>query len=153
MKYVPSLHTPSRDPTNKPTQDPSTKKITDYFSFYCLESSVINNSLHSNIRAAYLFYYATETALAPKVSRSDLRERLNALINDALILAKKFKFDVFNALTLMDNGLFLEQQKFGAGDGQLHYYLFNYNANPIAGGVDAKNNITEEGSGVGVVML
>lgn len=91
--------------------------------------------------------------MSPKISRTDLKERLNALINDALILAKKFKFDVFNALTLMDNSLFLEQQKFGAGDGQLHYYLFNYNANPIAGGVDAKNNISEEGSGVGVVML
>ena len=74
-------------------------------------------------------------------------------MNDALILAKKFKFDVFNALTLMDNNLFLEQQKFGAGDGQLHYYLYNYNANPIAGGVDEKNRVSEGGSGVGVVML
>lgn len=53
----------------------------------------------------------------------------------------------------MDNPLFLEQQKFGGGDGQLHYYLFNYNANPIAGGVDARNNVDENGSGVGVVML
>lgn len=68
-------------------------------------------------------------------------------------MAKKYNFDVFNALTLLDNSLFLEQQKFGAGDGQLHYYLFNYNANSIAGGVDHKNSIDEEGSGIGVVML
>lgn len=74
-------------------------------------------------------------------------------MNDALILAKKQKFDVFNALTLMDNCLFLEEQKFGAGDGQLHYYLYNYLANPIAGGVDAKNRIDENCSGVGVMML
>ncbi|TVY75863.1 Glycylpeptide N-tetradecanoyltransferase [Lachnellula suecica] len=134
-------------------EDPETKKITDYFSFYCLESSVINNEKHNNIRAAYMFYYATETALTPSASRDALKVRLNALVNDALILAKKFKFDVFNALTLMDNSLFLLEQKFGAGDGQLHYYLFNYNANPIAGGVDHKNSIDEEGSGVGVVML
>jgi len=72
---------------------------------------------------------------------------------DALILAKKNKFDVFNALTLLDNALFLEQQKFGAGDGQLHYYLYNYKANPIAGGVNKKNEIDEHGSGIGVVML
>ncbi|TVY16767.1 Glycylpeptide N-tetradecanoyltransferase [Lachnellula arida] len=134
-------------------EDPTTKKLTDYFSFYCLESSIINNEKHSNIRAAYLYYYASEIALDPASSRSDLKTRLNALINDALILAKKYKFDVFNALTLLDNGLFLEQQKFGAGDGQLHYYLFNYNANPIAGGVDQKNLIDDGGSGVGVVML
>ena len=50
--------------------------------------------------------------------------------------------------------MFLEQQKFGPGDGQLHYYLYNYRTAPIAGGVDAKNNIDEKtGSGVGVVML
>jgi glycylpeptide N-tetradecanoyltransferase len=83
-----------------------------------------------------------------------LKERLNALINDALILAKKLKFDVFNALTLLDNTLFVEQQKFGPGDGQLHYYLYNYKANPIAGGVDQRNNVDERGgSGIGVVML
>lgn len=53
----------------------------------------------------------------------------------------------------MDNTLFLEQQKFGAGDGQLHYYLYNYKANNIAGGVDKMNRIHDGGSGVGVVML
>lgn len=50
----------------------------------------------------------------------------------------------------MDNGLFLEEQKFGPGDGQLHYYLFNYKANPIAGGVDKRNRLdTENLSGIG----
>lgn len=75
-------------------------------------------------------------------------------MKDALILAKRYKFDVFNALTLMDNALFLEEQKFGGGDGQLHYYLYNYKANPIAGGVDRRNQIDDKNcSGVGVVML
>ncbi|KAK2623617.1 hypothetical protein QTJ16_006798 [Diplocarpon rosae] len=135
-------------------EDATTRQVTDFFSFYILESSVINNSHHKNVRAAYLFYYATEHALSPQYSRADLKARLNELMHDALILAKKFKFDVFNALTLLDNTLFLQDQKFGAGDGQLHYYLYNYNMNPIAGGVDAKNNIDEQGgSGVGVVML
>lgn len=92
--------------------------------------------------------------MKPDASRKAVKDRLNELMYDALILAKKNKFDVFNALTLMENNLFLEQQKFGAGDGQLHYYLYNYNAHPVAGGVDAKNIIDEKGcSGMGMVML
>jgi glycylpeptide N-tetradecanoyltransferase len=130
------------------------KKITDFFSFYCLESSVLRESKHKVVRAAYLFYYATEVGLADKVDRDALKTRLNALMSDALVLCKRNKFDVFNALSLMDNGLFLEEQKFGAGDGQLHYYLFNYRANAIAGGVDKKNRIDDQSlSGVGFVML
>jgi len=79
---------------------------------------------------------------------------MNDLMHDALILSKRYKFDVFNALSLMDNGLFLEDQKFGGGDGQLHYYLFNYRAHPIAGGVDGKNQLDEKNlSGIGLVML
>lgn len=124
------------------------------FSFYCLESSVIGNPKHQVVRAAYMFYYASTAAFAEPFDKAALKTRLNALVGDALILAKRYKFDVFNALSLMDNGLFLEQQKFGPGDGQLHYYLFNYRANPIAGGVDKRNRLDEDTlSGVGVVML
>jgi len=126
--------------------------ITDMFSFYALESSVIGNKKHEVIRAAYLFYYATETAFTG--SKKDLKVRLNGLINDALILAKKYDFDVFNALTLLDNVHFLQEQKFGAGDGQLHYYLFNWRTPFIRGGIDDKGAIDEKnGSGVGMVML
>lgn len=75
-------------------------------------------------------------------------------MGDALILAKKADFDVFNALSLMDNALFLADQKFGPGDGQLNYYLFNYRANPIRGGIDANNQADEDAlSGIGFVML
>lgn len=127
-------------------------KITDMFSFYALESSVIGNRKHQLIRAAYMFYYATETVFTG--TKKEFKTRLNLLINDALILAKKFNFDVFNALTLMDNTLFLQEQKFGAGDGQLHYYLFNWRTPHILGGIDEKNNLDEKnGSGIGVVML
>ncbi|KAI1078948.1 peptide N-myristoyl transferase [Whalleya microplaca] len=130
------------------------KKITDFISFYCLESSVINHPKHSNIRAAYLFYYATETGLATPVDKDALKTRLNALVSDSLVYCKQYNFDVYNALSLMDNGLFLEEQKFGPGDGQLHYYLFNYRANPIAGGVDKRNRLdTENLSGVGKTQI
>lgn len=100
-----------------------------------------------------MFYYGSEVGLTTPFDKAALKTRLNELIHDALILAKRFKFDVFNALSLMDNALFLEQQKFGAGDGQLHYYLFNYRLNPIAGGVDRKNQLDEKSlSGIGTVM-
>ena len=33
---------------------------------------------------------------------------------------------MFNALDLMDNKTVLEELKFGVGDGNLHYYLYNY---------------------------
>jgi len=33
---------------------------------------------------------------------------------------------VFNALDIMENSKFLDELKFGIGDGNLHYYLFNW---------------------------
>lgn len=35
-------------------------------------------------------------------------------------------FDVFNALDVMENSSFLSSLKFGVGDGNLQYYLYNY---------------------------
>jgi glycylpeptide N-tetradecanoyltransferase len=68
-------------------EDPQSKKVTDFFSFYNLESTVIGNKKHSVIKAAYLFYYATEVAF--ENDQAKLKTRLNALIKDALILSKK----------------------------------------------------------------
>ncbi|KIX96080.1 uncharacterized protein Z520_08335 [Fonsecaea multimorphosa CBS 102226] len=129
-------------------------KITDFGSFYCLESSVIGemSKKHEKIRAAYLYYYATEHAFNPK--EKGLKERLLQLGQDLLIEAKKAKFDVFNALTLHDNPMFLEQLKFGAGDGQLHHYLYNWRTKPINGGINAKNMPDEsKRGGIGIVLL
>ncbi|KZM19579.1 glycylpeptide N-tetradecanoyltransferase [Ascochyta rabiei] len=133
-------------------EDPNTHKITDYFSFYNLESTVIGNKKHDTIKAAYLFYYASEVAFAKDEDK--LKTRLNSLMKDALILAKKADFDVFNALTLLDNPLFLEEQRFGAGDGSLHYYLYNYRAAPITGGIDSRNQSSiKHMGGIGLTML
>jgi hypothetical protein len=83
-------------PTEKPkeqvvwtyvVEDPQTKKITDFFSFYNLESTVIGNKKHSVVKAAYLFYYATEVAFEKDDAK--LKTRLNSLMKDALILSKK----------------------------------------------------------------
>ncbi|KAG8625328.1 hypothetical protein KVT40_007079 [Elsinoe batatas] len=128
-------------------------KIEDFISFYCLESTVINATQgNTSVKAAYLFYYGTESAFSN--DEKVLSERLNGLAKDALILAKQAKFDVFNALTLLDNPLFLQKQLFGAGDGQLHYYLYNYKTLPVPSGVDEKNQVDEkQRRGMGVVML
>lgn len=68
-------------------EDPMSHMITDFFSFYCLESSVIGNKKYDCLRAAYLFYYATETAFGE--NEKGLKERLNELMKDALVLAKR----------------------------------------------------------------
>ena len=132
----------------------SEPKITDFVSFYCLESSVIGDAAakHEKIRAAYLFYYASDTAFNP--NEQGLKERLNLLMADMLVEAKRARFDVFNALTLHDNPLFLTDQKFGAGDGQLHYYLYNWRTPPMKGGVNKQNlpDAAQRG-GIGMVLL
>ncbi|KAI0293101.1 N-myristoyl transferase [Russula brevipes] len=123
-------------------ENPESHAITDFFSFYTLPSTI----------AAYLYYYASDAAFLEKADELGLlKRRLTELIGDAVIVADQAKFDVFNALTLMDNSLFLQDLKFGSGDGLLNFYLYNWRAKPLAG-----MNPTEEGPagrGVGVVML
>jgi glycylpeptide N-tetradecanoyltransferase len=64
------------------------------------------------------------------------------------------KFDVFNALTLHDNPHFLQELKFGAGDGHLHHYLYNWRTKPIPGGINERGapDKSKKG-GVGIVLL
>lgn len=95
--------------------DAVTQEITDFVSFYALSSTVIGNTKHSELNAAYGYYYA-----ATKVP-------LTALITEALIIAKEKGFDVFNVLTLMQNQAFLKELKFGQGDGFLRFYFYNWN--------------------------
>ncbi|ORY78456.1 Myristoyl-CoA:protein N-myristoyltransferase, N-terminal domain-domain-containing protein [Leucosporidium creatinivorum] len=153
-------------------EDPSNPgHITDVFSFYSLPSTAVKATPKTAINAAYLFYYATTacpscadlgdgSVATPVVNWKDetaeqrevLGKRLRELVGDALILCQKLGFDVLNSLTLQDNVLFLEDLKFGRGDGFLHYYLYNYSTKPILGGIDMPADVNK-GSGVGVVML
>lgn len=149
-------------------ENPDTKEITDFFSFYSLPSTAMKAKPSTLVNAAYLFYYASTatpstanlgdgSVATPVVNwkdeteeqRAALKERLNVLMTDALVLVNQAGFDVLNGLTLMDNSLFLDDLKFGKGDGYLHYYLYNYGTKPIVGGIDK----AEGGSGVGLVML
>ena len=89
-------------------------EVTDFISFYHLPSTIIGNEQHSHLRAAYSYYN-----IATSVDLCDL-------MRDALILAKVAEVDVFNALNQMENVKFLEDLKFGKGDGNLQYYLYNW---------------------------
>lgn len=132
-------------------EEADTGRITDFFSFYSLPSTIINHPKHGLLEAAYLFYYASDAAFVEDSETDSLKKRLEALVGDALIIANQAKFDVFNALTLMDNCSFLESLKFGAGDGLLNFYLYNWRTAPLAG-VSSADGV-EPGKGVGVVML
>lgn len=52
---------------------------------------------------------------------------MKQLLNDALVKARDHRFDVFNALDILENTReLLTDLKFGIGDGNLHYYMFNW---------------------------
>eukprot|EP00871_Galdieria_phlegrea_P004373 jgi/Galph1/4937/GphlegSOOS_G3503.1 len=93
--------------------------VTDMCSFYELPSTIIKHEKHKHLRAAYSFYN-----VASSIS-------LEKLMFNALILAKREGFDVFNALDLMDNETIFKQLKFHPGDGFLHYYLYNWRCLPL----------------------
>lgn len=133
-------------------EDPEKGRITDFFSYYLLPFTVLNHPTHNELGIAYLYYYASESA---EGEESAYQKRLLLLINDALVTAKTFNVDVFNALTSQDNPLFIKPAKFGSGDGLLNYYLFNYRVKPIHGGIDpeSKQVSDNKGSGIGVVLF
>ncbi|KAL4167142.1 Glycylpeptide N-tetradecanoyltransferase 2 [Phytophthora ramorum] len=64
-------------------------------------------------------------------------------MNDTLVMAKKEDFDVFNALSLMDNMEFLQELKFGPGDGDLMYYLYNWRCPRMEGNKGARQASAE----------
>lgn len=118
------------------SQDPATHTITDLVSFYSLPSLIMKHPKHKDLQTAYCYYYASDVPFKPGGSDEDaskkkerLSVRLNELIRDAMTIAKQVRglsarlrarltdadllqagFDVFNALSLMDNNLFLQEQ-------------------------------------------
>jgi glycylpeptide N-tetradecanoyltransferase len=71
------------------------------------------------LKAAYGYYNVCTTAGVT----------FRQLLKDALILANKAGFDVFNALDVMDNDHTFKDLQFGVGNGNLHYYLYNWRIN------------------------
>ncbi len=79
-----------------------------------MPSSILKHEKHKILKVAYAFYTVANTV------------SLEELMRNALIIAKREEFDVFNALDIQDNEQFLKELKFGVGDGNLHYYLYNW---------------------------
>lgn len=95
-------------------EDPETKEITDFFSYYSLPSSILKSEEHDTLHAAFGYYNVAKT--------HDIKE----LMKNVLISAQKNGFDVFNCLDIMRNSEVMEDLHFGKGSGNLHYYLYNY---------------------------
>ena len=130
---------PCSNDADSTMQNPETHEITDMFSYYSLPSTAMKTTPPSLINAAYLFYYATTScpscanlgdgSVATPVTnwkdetteeRATLKHRLLILICEALVLASQGGFDVFNALTLQDNALFLPELHVSRVDQLLH---------------------------------
>ena len=72
----------------------------------------MNSPKYNILNAAYLYYYASDVAFQEGAEEDGrLKKRLQDLMTDALIIANAANFDVFNALTLMDNCNFLTDLK------------------------------------------
>ncbi|KAG7353238.1 myristoyl-CoA:protein N-myristoyltransferase [Nitzschia inconspicua] len=102
-------------------------KVTDMVSFYHLPSTILGKD--DTLYAAYSYYNVATTM------------SLLDLMRDALILANSTGTDVFNALNLMENDTYLEELKFGKGDGNLQYYVYNWSCPSM------------KASDVGIVLL
>lgn len=95
-------------------EDVESNNITDFGSFCTLPSNILEDKKLNTLKAAYSFYnVSTKTPLTQ-------------LVNDLMIVAKRNDYDVFTVLNIMQNQSFLKDLKFKIGDGQLHYYLYNY---------------------------
>ena len=92
-------------------------EITDLLSYYELNSHVLNNPKHKEVKIAYASYC---------VAMGNSENRLKTLFKDALILAKKDGFDVFNVTEVCQHKRVLDDLMFKVGDGRLHHYLFNW---------------------------
>ncbi|KAA8497915.1 Glycylpeptide N-tetradecanoyltransferase 2 [Porphyridium purpureum] len=100
-------------------ENPDSHQITDVISFYVIPSTVIRHDKHKTLDAAYLWNYGTE------------KTALTELMRDMLVVASKIKIDVFNALNMKQNESFFKELRFNAGDGILHYYVYNWKTRPI----------------------
>lgn len=65
--------------------------ITDFVSFYNLPSSVLRHPEYSTLKVAYSYYNVPG------------KHSMLELMSDALVLAKKKNYDVFNALDVQEN--------------------------------------------------
>ena len=93
--------------------------ITDFISFYYLNSQVLNNPKITSIKKAYVYHYVNY-----KIDLEDLFQQ-------SLYVLKQKDIDVVNMINQMSNKTVLENLNFYEGTGKIYYYLFNYETNEI----------------------
>ena len=94
-------------------------QVTHLCSWYSLPSTLTGQS---PVRTAYSMYNVSSSS----ESSGDV------LLGDAVVLAAAERFDVFNALDIMDNAKAFQACKFKEGTGVLNYYLYNYTCPELA---------------------
>ena len=99
--------------------DCNDNNVTDIFSFYYLPSQILNHETHNLLKVCYSFYNVSTTG------------RFKEGMIELLRKAKEMDMDVFNALDVMENKDVFEELKFGIGDGQLYFYLYNWRMKDI----------------------
>ena len=92
-------------------------EVSDFISFYALNTSVLNHPEHSKIYAAYGYYNF--------VLDND-KERFLDIMKDSLILAHQREYDVYNITEVLKHGMLADELKFKVGDGKLNHYLYNF---------------------------
>ena len=103
-------------------ENESTGVVTDFISFYTLNSSVLNDPNHDAIFAAYAYYNFVQ---------GNDQARMKLLMRDSLILAKQLNYDVFNMTEVLKHGLVKTELLFKPGDGRLAHYLYNWRLSTI----------------------
>ena len=91
--------------------------VTDFISFYALNSTILNDERYDKLYAAYAYY---------NFAKDNDATRLKQLIRDLLIMAKQNNFDVFNMTEVLKHGLVKNDLLFKPGDGKLAHYLYNW---------------------------
>lgn len=76
-------------------------------------------------------WYCTHTHTLSNINTKVQHNYDHVHLNGVCLCVPQKGFDVFNALDLMENKVFLEKLKFGIGDGNLQYYLFNWKCPPM----------------------
>ena len=91
------------------------KKITDFFSFYGLSRTILNNnSKHKKINLAY--------SLIIFNSSISMKE----LMKTAIIFAKKNNFDAFHCLDIQEYSQIFKELLFMKKIGKVKYYFYNF---------------------------
>ena len=106
--------------------------VTDFISFYALNSQILGDSEHTHIMAAYAFY---------NFVKGNDKDRMKQLIRDLLILANQEKFDVFNMTEVLNHGAVKNELMFRPGDGRLAHYFYNWRIQSV------------ESSDIGIVLV